>query len=291
MVRRTLKGKARRRLWGRRGMARIGAFALVFMVWVVVPAISSGSAPTPEVSNVAPEALGEAAKGQRSSRPGAGRAMAGRAGDVKDTHGRLQNIYARLGIQRATEAPKARENQGCSCQPRDKGKSGSRTSRPSFRAPALPPILGWILIGIVVLGMVVPLVLALRSGIKDATPSAAADPEGEEDGATLVDASSPWRVSLDRCRRLVAEGRLGEAYGALHRLTLVALQHEGHLNLEATITNWQYVSRLLSKPSLRELLSAVTIAAERSVFGHQPPGPGRYRELEKMLISRIEGVS
>ncbi len=291
MVRRTLKGKAPRRLWGWRGFARAGALVLVFAVWGVVPALSLGLAPTPEVSNAAPPVSSELQLPHGGKPDAAGRAMAGRAGDVKDTHERIQKIYARLGIQRATETPKVRENQGCSCQSRDKGKSGSKTSRPSFRPPALPPILGWILIGIVVLGMVVPLVLALRSGIKDATPPAAADPEGEEDGAIVVDTSSPWRVSLDRCRRLVAEGRLGEAYGALHRLTLIALQHEGHLSLDATITNWQYVSRLLSKPSLRELLSAVTIAAERSVFGHQPPGPGRYRELEKMLISRIEGVS
>jgi hypothetical protein len=212
-----------------------------------------------------------------------------RSGDVKDTHQRLKKIYARLGIKRQAVKRKFDESQGCTCKPK-KRDSGSKRSSRRWRAPALPPALGYILIGVVVIAMLVPLILALRAGYRD-TPTIAEAQALDDEQPEAVEVRGPWEVSLERCRALLREGRLAEAFGALHRVTLVALEREGLLTLDATITNWQYVTRLISKPPLRELLAEVTIAAERSVLGHKPPPASRFDELERLLRERLGSAS
>ncbi len=209
-----------------------------------------------------------------------------RGADVKDTHDRLKRIYARLKIKRVEVEPKANDNQGCSCQRQQREGEPSKRSSRRWRAPSLPPMLGYLLIAVVVIAMLVPLVLALRSGYHAAPSEQAAESpdEGEQLEAELC---GPWEVSLEHCRRLLHEGKLVEAFGALHRVTLVALERQGHLSLDTTTTNWQYVTRLLSKPPLRELLAEVTIAAERSVLGHKPPPSSRFDELEGLLRDRL----
>ena len=267
-------------LLGSRG-GRVALLVVAVVLLAVVPAVEAG----PGKAEAQPKAAKTQAAQPKAAKTKVPSDPAARGADVKDTHDRLARIYERLGIRRA--ARKAPERpQGCSCNPR---RSGERKDKPSskWRPPSLPPALGWILIAIVVIGMLVPLVLALRSGYRDVAPTVQETGADREDDDDTPDASAPWQVSLARCRKLVAEGKLAEAYGALHRLTLVALEGAGHLSLEASITNWQYVSRLISKPPLREVLAEVTIAAERSVLGHQPPPSSRFDELVRLLEGRL----
>lgn len=210
---------------------------------------------------------------------------ADRGADVKDTHDRLKKIYVRLGIKRVEAKRKLDDNQGCSCNRQRRGAKKDKPAR-RWRAPSLPPALGYVLIGVVVIAMLVPLVLALRSGYRDLPAEQEAEFPDDEQGEA-AEVSGPWEVSLEHCRRLLREGRHAEAFGALHRVTLLALERQGHLALDPAITNWQYVTRLISKPPLRELLAEVTIAAERSVLGHKPPPRGRFDELEQLLRERL----
>jgi hypothetical protein len=70
-------------------------------------------------------------------------------------------------------------------------------------------------------------------------------------------------------------------------LLLLALQERGDLRLDKTTTNWQYVRRLTSRPKLRRLLSDVTIAAERSVFGEHHLTATEYQGLEGRVQEEV----
>jgi hypothetical protein len=203
--------------------------------------------------------------------------------DIKDTHERMARIYKRLGIKR--QAPKAQtgSNSGCS------GGGERRTPRsPNFKPPSLPSGLGYALIIIVVLAMLVPLLFALF-GKRRAPEMKTGDvgPSMPSDEGVVVAASSFWLVDLSHCRQLMAAGKVVEAFAALHRAALLGLSKRGDLQLESTTTNWEYVRALTSKPSLRQLLSEVTIAAESSVLGKEPPGEQRFDELASMVEQHL----
>jgi hypothetical protein len=139
---------------------------------------------------------------------------------------------------------------------------------------------------VVLAAMLVPLLLALRRGYRELPAGGVEVTDDELDDPTVV--AAPWRVDLDECRRLVAAGRVSEALAALHRLTLLALERTGHLTLDSTTTNWEYVRQLSSKPALRRMLAAVTEGAERAVLGHRPPGVERYHELEGLVREGVQ---
>jgi hypothetical protein len=206
------------------------------------------------------------------------------AGDVKDTHQRLKRIYKRFGIRReAPDAPKW--NTGCGGGERTEKKGGGIDMVPSSPPTAIPAWLGYILIGSVVVSLLVFVFLGMRSGERDARPlPSILDEEDDDTGEVLY---RPWRVTLDECRRLAGEGNLIAAFAALHRLLLLALQERGDLRLDKTTTNWQYVRRLTSRPKLRRLLSDVTIAAERSVFGEHHLTATEYQGLEGRVQEEV----
>jgi hypothetical protein len=212
---------------------------------------------------------------------------AGRAGDVRDTHERLERIYKRLGIERTQEKPvKLDEGEGCN-RGRRSGDPAPRARTPGL-TPAMPPFLGYLLIGIVVIAMLVPLYYALRSSYRDA-PKAVAAAEEEEAASPAAAQAGPWRVDLSECRRLLEAGRLAEAFAALHRVTLIALEKNHHLTLDEATTNWEYVRRLASKPALKQTLAGVTLAAEESVLGKRPPDRSRYLGLERQVLEATSG--
>jgi hypothetical protein len=203
--------------------------------------------------------------------------------DVKDTHDRLDRIYKKLGI----EEPKEPEDSGC--QPRQSKQPQKKKSSPTVRAPRMPAWLGYLLIGVILAAMLIPLILVLRNSFSDSRDERPQlDDEDEEEGDTIVDARQPWVVDLSECRRLVQQGRLAEAFASLHRLTLLGLERMRHLTLEESVTNWEYVRRLISRPELKQMLAAVTLAAERSVLGDSPPGVERYQELERMVLRHVQ---
>lgn len=201
------------------------------------------------------------------------------AGDIKDTHQRLERIYARLGIRR--EVPKQRpKSRGCDCDSKPRG--GKLRPAPKVSAPPmLPPILGYVLIGVVLLAMLLPIILALRG--RDDQIAVAVAEEQEQEQETSAPPREAWEVSFAECRRLLLAGRLAEAFASLHRLTLLSLQAAEALELDATSTNWDYVRRLVGRPAERALLSEVTIAAESAVLGKHPPDAARFDHLEQLL--------
>lgn len=208
--------------------------------------------------------------------------------DVKDTHDRLDRIYKKLGIEEPREKPRTEGCQGCT--PEEEEQKPEKERPPSrVRAPKMPAWLGYLLIGVILAAMLIPLFLVLKNSFSDArAEKAKPEEEEEEEGDTLVEARGPWVVDLSECRRLVEQGRVAEAFAALHRLTLLGLERMRHLTLDETTTNWEYVRRLISRPELKQVLSAVTLAAERSVLGHDPPGVERYRELERMVLDHVQ---
>lgn len=211
----------------------------------------------------------------------------GRGGDVRDTHERLQRIYKKLGIEREAEKPvKLDEGEGCN-RSRRSTDPAPRARTPGL-TPAMPPFLGYLLIGIVVVAMLIPLYYALRSSYRDA-PKAVAAAEEEEAASPAAVQTGPWRVDLSECRRLLEAGRLAEAFAALHRVTLCALEKNHHLTLDETTTNWEYVRRLASKPALKQTLASVTLAAEESVLGKRPPDRARYLGLERQVLEATSG--
>ena len=204
-----------------------------------------------------------------------------RSGDVRDTHERLQRIYKKLGIEREVAKPVPQdEDEGCNRQRR--GERAPRVRTPGF-TPTMPPFLGYLLIAIVVIAMLIPLYYALRSSYRDAPKAVAAAEEAEAEAPAAAQVG-PWRVDLSECRRLLEAGRLAEAFAALHRLTLIAFEKNNQLTIDETTTNWEYVRRLSSKPSLKQTLAGVTLAAEESVLGKRPPDKERYLSLERQVI-------
>ena len=202
-----------------------------------------------------------------------------RPADVGDPHQRIDRIIQQLGIKEAADEPR-----GCGYRkrPEEKQQPGAvpRLQVPSF--------LGYLLLGVLFAAMLVPLILALRSGYRE-VPDSGGDQQPDEALPSDSDGPrAPWRVDLSDCQRLLAAGQLAAAFAALHRLTLLGLQQRGHLTLDESTTNWAYVRRLASKPSLRRMLAQVTEAAERSVLSRRTPDIGRYRELERQVLEGIE---
>ena len=206
--------------------------------------------------------------------------------DVKDTHDRLDRIYKKLGIKEHKEST----SEGCRCQPEQKSEQPDKEERSqSTSTPRMPAWLGYLLIGLILAAMLIPLIFVLKNSFSDPRDRRPVqDEEYEEEGDTLVDARPAWVVDLSECRRLVQQGRLAEAFASLHRLTLLGLERMSQLMLDETTTNWEYVRRLISKPELRQMLSSVTLAAERSVLGQSPPGVERYQELERMVLEHVQ---
>jgi hypothetical protein len=200
-----------------------------------------------------------------------------RPADAADTHQRIKGILTRLGIQAREEEPA-----GCTCG-RPKKQREERGGRTQV---SMPPFLGYVLVGIVFAAMLVPLILALRSGYRDV--NAATDDEDAADAANPdAPTRGPWRVDLADCQRLFAAGQLVLAFAALHRAVLVALERQGCFALDASTTNWAYVRRLAAQPELRRVLAAVTEAAERAVLGGHTPDAARYRELEQLVAGAL----
>lgn len=237
-------------------------FALALVVGCLAAAPRGAAGPAAEDPR-----QGSAAPAAKSAAP-----ASARPDDAKDTHRRIKEIYKRLGIEERTEEPA-----GCSCGD-PKQPKGEKQQRTQIE---MPPFLGYLLVGIVFAAMLVPLILALRSGYRDVRAASDEEeaPPPEEGGPTR----GPWRVDLADCQRLFAAGKLVEAFAALHRATLLALERRGHLALDGATTNWAYVRRLASHPELRRVLAAVTEAAERAVLGGHTPDAARFRELEQLV--------
>lgn len=142
---------------------------------------------------------------------------------------------------------------------------------------SLPPALGYILVGIVFAAVLIPLLLSLRRHLPVTPIRGAVDPEEPEVTPAV---QRTWRVDLSECRGLAEQGRLAEAFAALHRLTLLQLESSIALRLERNTTNWEYVRRLASRPETSELLAEVTRAAEQSVLGNRPPTAELYWQLD-----------
>ena len=206
--------------------------------------------------------------------------------DVKDTHDRLDRIYNKLGIEQPEE-----KAQGCGCEPKKKveQKPRQKEESPRVRAPRMPAWLGYLMIGLILAAMLVPLLLVLRNSFtSEGRTELPEEEEEEEEGDTEVDERGPWVVEVSECRRLLEQGRVAEAFASLHRLTLLGLERMRQLTLDETTTNWEYVRRLISKPQLKQVLAAVTLAAEQSVLGHRPPGVEQYRALEQMVLEQVQ---
>jgi hypothetical protein len=208
------------------------------------------------------------------------------APDAVDTRARLARVYARLGIDRTPPAA-PEEDDGCRCRPRPRSReAGARERVPVPNAARMPRAVAIVLVVIIALVMLVPLAFALRRSLRDAERRPAAVEE-EERASPAAAAPAPWRADLEGCRRLVAEGRLAEAYAGLHRVTLLELERARLITLDPRTTNWEHVRRLSSRLELRELLSEVTTAAEESVLGARPPAPERYAALERLVLERL----
>jgi hypothetical protein len=210
------------------------------------------------------------------------------AGDIQDTRERLARIYKRLGIERVEKkVERDDDDEGC-CKRRREVRREERSSPTKWTTPAMPPFLGYLLVGLVLVAMLIPVYYALRSSFRD-VPRVAAAPEEESAAAAAPASAGPWIVDLSECRRLIEAGKLAEGFAALHRLTLLALEKNRQLTLEETTTNWEYVRRLASKPALRAMLSGVTLAAEESVLGKRPPGREHYFALERGVLDGTRG--
>jgi hypothetical protein len=209
------------------------------------------------------------------------------AADVQDTHARLDRIYRKLGLR--SDRPVAREeDEGCNCGRQRQAQHGPRPAPVKVATPAMPPFLGYLLLGVIIVAMLVPLYYALRRSYssRDTAGQAAAEDEAEPEAEPDRQA---WRVDLSEARRLYDQGKLPEAFAALHRATLLTLERARQLTLDDTVTNWEYVRRLSSKPDLRATLSAVTLAAEQSVLGKRPPEGRHFLELEQRLLRTTWG--
>ncbi|MCC6749342.1 MAG: DUF4129 domain-containing protein [Deltaproteobacteria bacterium] len=198
--------------------------------------------------------------------------------DVKDTQERLSRIYKELGIERRAETPPPPK--GCD------GEGEGAGPRPGVGAPGLPAGLGYVLIAVIIAAMLVPLILALRGSFREEPRPEEVPPEEEADEAAAPARRGPWSVDLSDCRRLVAEGRVAEACAALHRLCLLSLERAGHLALEPSITNWEYVRRLKDAPSLGQLLAELTRVAEAAVLGRRTPERADYDRLEALVVAQ-----
>jgi hypothetical protein len=206
---------------------------------------------------------------------------ASRAADVSDTHQRLDRIYRKLGL-RDDKPVKQHDDEGCGKQ-RQPQQGRRPTLGPKVATPAMPAVVGYVLIALIIVAMLIPLYFALRSSYR--APTAGAEPEAEDEpepGAACP--REAWQVDLSEARRLLQQGRVAEAFAALHRATLLALERSAHLTLDEATTNWEYVRRLASKPDLRATLSAVTLAAEQSVLGKSPPDGAQFMRLEQQLL-------
>lgn len=209
--------------------------------------------------------------------------------DVVDTHQRIDKIYKKLGIkQKKTEY---KRHQGC----QNSQEASPRKKNPSkqLKAPQLPPMLGWVLLAVVILAILIPIVWMVINSYKAHYPEEEKVEhkaiEEDDDHRELIEEEKPlWEVSLAECRKAFNEGRLVEAFAALHRLALIVLDDKGYLQLDVHKTNWDYVRQLSSRPIYRILLSSLTIAAESSVLGEKPPQPEHYHELEAQLIKDLE---
>ena len=204
--------------------------------------------------------------------------------DVKDTHDRLDRIYNKLGI----EEPEPESDQGCGCEPEEKRAEPEPKELPWARAPRMPAWLGYLMIGLISAAMLVPLFLVLRNSFASEKRADRPPEEEPEEQQAAAPTRGPWVVDLSECRRLVQQGRLAEAFAALHRLTLLGLQRMRQLTLDQTTTNWEYVRRLISRSELKQVLGGVTLAAEQSVLGHKPPGVERYEELERVVLQHVK---
>ena len=211
-----------------------------------------------------------------------GQAVHGAAGsDVRDTHRRLDRIYARLGIEGSGQ-PRGQDSWCTPARERPEQREERRAQSPR------PPVwVGYVLILATLAGMLVPLFFVLKNSFT--RDLARPRPEEEEAGPGPRDDGprrrEPWLVDPKMCRGLLSQGRLPEAFAALHRLTLLGLQRARHLTLDETTTNWEYVRRLASRPRLMELLTGVTRAAEQSVLGQSPPSVEEYARLEAEVLA------
>ncbi len=204
--------------------------------------------------------------------PGVEAAEADTAPDVRDTHQRLERIYQRLGRRHSDKNVPSWLSCNAERPPAKPLKSKTLT---------LPSLLGYILVGIIFAAVLIPLLLSLRKHLPVSPPRAQVVSEDPGEIAPVV---RPWRVDLSECRRLAQQGRLSEAFAALHRLTLLQLEQSFGLRLEHNTTNWEYVRRLASRPETSALLAEVTRAAEQSVLGNRPPPVERYQILEQQVI-------
>ncbi len=242
---------------------------LALILWpVTVGAQENKASPAVEASPgvKAAEAEREAsAKGVKST-------AADTAHDVQDTHQRLERIYQRLGRRHSDKNIPS----WLSC---NGGRSAAKPLK--SKTLTLPPILGYILVGIIFAAVLIPLLLSLRKHLPVSPPRALVVPQ--DPGETAPDVR-PWRVDLSECRGLAQQGRLIEAFAALHRLTLLQLEQSFGLRLEHNTTNWEYVRRLASRPETSALLAEVTRAAEQSVLGNSPPPAERYQILEQQVM-------
>lgn len=212
-------------------------------------------------------------------------APAARGEDVADTHQRLDRIYKRLDIDKG----KAPDPGGCNGQ-RDGDDSDKKPKkRRRLRiggCAAMPAGVAYIIVGVIIAVMIVLIVMSLRSTFRDSTDE---EPTEDIDGEAAPQPApdEPWRVDLSECRRLAEAGNLPAAFAALHRCTLLQLEHERHLVLDQATTNWAYVRQLVSKPDLKRLLADVTVAAERSVLGLAPPDLSHYEKLEDRVRREV----
>jgi hypothetical protein len=209
-----------------------------------------------------------------------------RTADIQDTHDRLDRIYRKLGLR--SDRPVGRDDEGCRCGRGRRAQPLPKHGPVKIATPAMPPFLGYLLLGVIIVAMLVPLYFALRRSYpsQDTAGQAAAEDE-DEPGAEPT--RQPWRVDISEARRLYDQGKLPEAFAALHRATLLALEQARQLSLDETVTNWEYVRRLSSKPELRDTLSAVTLAAEQSVLGKRPPDGSHFMTLEQRLLGMTWG--
>jgi hypothetical protein len=211
------------------------------------------------------------------------------APDVKDTRQRIESIYQRMGIKRKTAAPP--KWRGCSAK--DDGEGEVPDLRVNTAPLSMPPWLGWALIALVVGMLLVFIVIGIANnkkqdqGDRDQLGSAA----DEDERAQPPLPNGPWAITLTVARQLLAQGKRAEAFAALHRVALIALAQQSMLQLNPKATNWDYVRRLAGKPSLRRMLSELTIAAERSVLGEQPPNEAQFDKLAEELVTLVPHVA
>ena len=102
--------------------------------------------------------------------------------DVKDTHDRLDRIYKKLGIKEHKEST----SEGCRCQPEQKSEQPDKEERSqSTSTPRMPAWLGYLLIGLILAAMLIPLIFVLKNSFSDPRDRRPVqDEESEEAEAT-----------------------------------------------------------------------------------------------------------